>query len=284
MEDLEYEDFDRYLLRQNGKIIHQIWFGIIPNRDAASEALEGLKKYRDTWITQNPNWMYNCWNLDRCENLIKLYYPHHLAMYRRYLYPIQRCDAVRYFILHRYGGLYADMDYHCNRSWDEVLEQYPNSLYLVETPNTTYFTNHSDVHISNSLMYSESGHIFWSSLFIELELYQRAPMYYSRHMTIMFTTGPGILNRAYNRYKLRYKLYHYPSKFFHPYGLSTDIVTLNKHQAVFATHLGKGSWEATDSRLLIFLYQEGYMLAIIIAVLVLPSLTYWLARKSHRLK
>ena len=267
MEDLDFEDLDRYLLGRRSKIIHQVWFGTIPDRKKAAKALEGLKKYRDSWLIKNDSWGYICWNLDRCRKLVSRYYPQHLDMYDGYPYPIQRCDAVRYFILHRYGGLYADMDYFCNRSWDEVLMNYPKEIYLVETPNKVY----KSVHVSNSLMYSKAGHVFWSKLFIELEVNKTAPLYYSRHMAVMFTTGPGILNRVFNRYQTRHKLHYYPFELFHPYGLNLDSVDFAKRAEVYAIHIGKGSWETNDSRCLIFLYQEWRILITIILIMILPS-------------
>lgn len=280
MEDLSFEDLDNCLLNSNGKIIHQIWFGTIPNKRAARKAFEGLRKYRDSWLLKNPGWTYVCWNLDRCNELVKQHYTHHLEMYNNYPYQIQKCDTVRYFMLHRYGGLYADMDYYCNRQWNEVLQQYKNDIYLVETPNKIG----DEPHISNSLMFSRPGHVFWSKLFIELEQNKTAPIYYGRHMTIMFTTGPGILNRVYNRHKMGYRLDYYPHKLFHPYGLNSDIITLNNKPEVYAMHVGKGSWESNDSKWLIFFYQEYKILSIIIIGLILPSLIYWLIRKYKQTK
>jgi len=278
MDELSFENLDKLLIGRDCKIIHQVCFGIIPDRDKAKKAFEGLKKYRDSWITNNPNWTYVCWDLDRCRDLMRYYYSQHIEMYDKYPYHIQRCDAVRYFILHRYGGLYADMDYYCNRTWDDVLTNYPKDIYLVETPNKIY----NDVHISNSLMYSRSGHVFWSKIFIELEMYKKPPMYYSRHVAIMFTTGPGILNRVFNKYKNRYKLNHYPYKLFHPYGLTSEIMFLNCDPNIYAVHLGKGSWEKSDSSILIFLFQEYKILLFSIIILVVPSLIYYVVMKNRK--
>lgn len=276
MDELSLEDLDKYLLQQNGKIIHQIWFdNILPSKRATNKAYEKLQKYRDTWLLKNPGWVYICWNVSRAEELVKQHYPQHLDMYKKYPYPIQRCDAVRYFFLHRYGGLYADMDYHCNRSWDEVVHSFTNDIYLVETPNKIS----SGVHVSNSLMYSKPRHVFWSQLFIELEMRRTVPIYYGRHMTVMLTTGPSIINRVYNKYKIRYKLDFYPYKYFHPCGLSDDIITTGNRSEVYAIHMGKGSWETKDSKVLIFLYREWFIILFILLILSVPNLIYKLIYK-----
>ena len=179
---------------------------------------------------------------------------------------------VRYLILYRYGGVYADMDYYCNKPFDDALALYTNNIYFVETPNKT---DKNETHISNSLMYSKPNHPFWKKLFIELELHQKVPYYYSRHMVIMFTTGPAILNRVYNRHKYKYHLSYFPYKYFHPHGLNDDIISLNKPD-IYAMHLGKGSWETKDSKIIIFFYKEYKFILYCIFTLIIPSYVAWL--------
>ena len=37
-------------------------------------------------------------------------YPWFLETFDGYPYPIQRADAIRYFVLHHFGGIYIDLD------------------------------------------------------------------------------------------------------------------------------------------------------------------------------
>lgn len=37
-------------------------------------------------------------------------YPWFLETFDSYPYPIQRADAIRYFVLHHFGGIYIDLD------------------------------------------------------------------------------------------------------------------------------------------------------------------------------
>jgi mannosyltransferase OCH1-like enzyme len=90
------------------------------------------------------------------------------------------------------------MDYYCNRPFDQALEKYTNDIYFTETPNGQILQDSDNV--SNSLMYSRPNHPFWKQLMLELEKYQTAPYYYTKHLAVMFTTGPGILNRVYSQY------------------------------------------------------------------------------------
>lgn len=50
------------------------------------------------------------WTEETSREFIETEYPWFLRTYDRYLYPVQRVDAVRYFLLMHYGGIYLDLD------------------------------------------------------------------------------------------------------------------------------------------------------------------------------
>jgi inositol phosphorylceramide mannosyltransferase catalytic subunit len=262
---LQFKILDQLLLEQDGLIIHQVWFGTIPNKASARKAYESLRIYRDSWPNKNPEWHIHIWTKQQCRDLVKSCYPEHLDMYKKFHYEIQRCDAIRYFILHRYGGLYADMDYYCNKPFSDVLKNYKKDLYLVQTPNR------SGCYVSNALMYSRPRQVFWKKLFFEMENCQRSyDMYVSKHIIVMYTTGPAILNRVFHRYRMRYSLGFYPFETFHPDGITSDVIKLNNRPDVIAMHIGKGSWESNDSKFLLFFYCEWKIVLFIILTLVIP--------------
>ena len=74
MEDLDFEDLDRYLLSRS-KIIHQVWFGVIPDKKKAAKAFEGLRKYRDSWLTKNSSWTYHLLELRKMPEVDELPLP-----------------------------------------------------------------------------------------------------------------------------------------------------------------------------------------------------------------
>ena len=45
-----------------------------------------------------------------CDELVKFHYPQYEELYYNVKYPIMKVDIVRFLILHRYGGIYIDMD------------------------------------------------------------------------------------------------------------------------------------------------------------------------------
>lgn len=91
-------------------ILHQIWVG--PPRPAH------LDRMAETWRTQHPDWDYLLWGeaaidaldldnrdlYDRAEHLVPA---DAVGQYR--------ADIARYEILHRYGGVYADLDTTCQK-------------------------------------------------------------------------------------------------------------------------------------------------------------------------
>lgn len=268
MSYLDFSDLDVYLLKQNNRIIHQVWFGTIPNKKEAKKAYQKLKIYRDSWSIKNPTWCRIEWNKSMCIQLIKTFYPEHTNMFNNYKYEIQRCDAIRYLILHRYGGWYADMDYYCNRPLDEAMIKYKNNIYFVQSPNSVF--GQDDDHISNSLMYSEREHSYWRYVMLELEKNQKVPIYYSKHLEVMFTTGPAILNRIYSKCKYIYNAKSLPWKLFHPYGIKDDIRTVKLSSEIFTAHISKGAWAGKDTMFMNTFIREWKIILSIILIMCSP--------------
>ena len=204
-----------------------------------------------------------------CDLLVMTYYVPYSNTYKNYPYEIQRCDFVRYCILDRYGGLYADMDYFCNRSFTEAFRKYTNSFYLVRVQDGVLKGR-----VGLSLMYSSvKNHPFWKAMLINMKLNSECPIYYSRHMIILYTTGPEIINRVYQKYRMRYRLKTLPYKLFHPFGMDEDILHhkgINKE--IYAVHANKGMWEKNDSKFIITVYKEWKICIAIIAILLIPQI------------
>jgi len=262
MTDLSFADLDRYLLEKKGRIMHQIWFGTIPNKEKAKKTYQDLKMYRDSWKTKNPGWCIFEWSKKNCTQLVTQKYPEYLNLFKGYAYDIQRCDAVRYLILHRYGGWYIDMDYYCSKSFDTI-PNLDSEVYLVESADPAFGR---DTNVSNALMYSSSpNHPFWKQLMLELQKNRETPGYYPRHLVIMQTTGPGILSTVYEKYKHVYRVKSLPYKQFHPYGMK-DVKLSLLGRDVYAVHLGKGTWESLDSFLAVLITRDWPLFAFIIGV------------------
>lgn len=103
-------------------MIHQVFWPF------TSKDWKDIPKFRDNMLeTQDfckvHNYEYKLWDLKDCEKLIKENYSEYLDLWHNFRYPIQRCDFVRYCILHKYGGLYIDCDIRPMKALGEVFLQ-----------------------------------------------------------------------------------------------------------------------------------------------------------------
>jgi len=161
------------------KIIHQTWkTDQIPDR---------WIPVRESCVAAHESWEYMLWTDKSGRELIEREYPWFLPIYDGYRYPIQRADAVRYFILHHYGGVYMDLDIGCLRPMDSLLR------FDLVLPQTV------PVGISNDLMFSAKEHPFMD--FIIHRLGQFDHDYHLNYATVMFSTGPMALSALLNMFR-----------------------------------------------------------------------------------
>ena len=87
------------------KIIHQTYINeSIPEvwREAVQSCIDLHEDYE-----------YMLWTDVKSREFVAAEYPWFLETFDGYPFPIQRADAIRYFVLAHYGGVYIDMDDVC---------------------------------------------------------------------------------------------------------------------------------------------------------------------------
>ena len=122
---------------------------------------------------------------------VDTYYPEFLEAFKSMELPIMRADVIRYLQLHRYGGIYHDLDICPVRSYDYVLDRLPDAdVFLVQTPQGG---------ITNSFMISKPGVHFWYQLVEECfrSISGDRPFWsdLTKSTYVLNTTGPCILTR-----------------------------------------------------------------------------------------
>jgi len=107
-----------------------------------------------SWDKYHPDALHVLWTDDDNDELIRLYYPHYYQTYKTLALVIQQCDFARLLYLHRYGGVYADLDYEAHTN---IFEHLPVAdIMVVESPVLLNET------MQNSLMVSTVlAHPFW---------------------------------------------------------------------------------------------------------------------------
>jgi mannosyltransferase OCH1-like enzyme len=179
------------------KIIHQTWkTTIVPEQWQSS-----VEKYRA--LTAH-GFKYILWSDQDNRNLIRDHYPWFLEQYDKYEYGIQRADAIRYFILHRYGGVYSDLDIRPKASFVELYELYKK--HPVSLPSTKQGNGFAGHIYSNCFMMSKPGCDFWPCVWQRLQHPFRGKAWKQmlaqfHYWKILFTTGPGVVCDAAAEYK-----------------------------------------------------------------------------------
>ena len=144
------------------------------------------------------------WTDAKSRELIATEYPWFLSTFDNYTHPIQRADAIRYFVLAHYGGIYIDLDYvsfgvqcglgftneyalqGCNRRLDPLLA-FPS--WVRKTIPTG---------ISNDAMGAVPGHPFFLTVIEALKSYDRD--WALPYITVMYSTGPLFLSVIWKKY------------------------------------------------------------------------------------
>lgn len=171
------------------KKIHRVW--INDNRELPYHVYK--KEWIDSWEVLHPDWDFYTWDDDASRELLEADYPWFLPVYDQYTKYIYKADAIRYFIMHKIGGLYVDLDFECFKPVDGIFES--ESLCLLsKNPDNGFFPQpHQPRNLVNSLMYSTPDHPFWKHAIKRL-LASRSQKF------AMTKTGPLLLTRAYLSY------------------------------------------------------------------------------------
>jgi len=222
------------------KIIHQTWKDnhVPPN----------CIPLQRTWLTHHPDWEYRLWTDVDNRAFISEHYAWFLPVYDGYPENIMRADAVRYFILYHYGGLYVDLDFECLRPLEPLLVG--KQVVVALEPS-----EHLEIHsvqqpsfnklICNALMASQPRHSFWEWVFQELIICQDASY-------PLDATGPFMLTRAYDSFSQRETVTIESSKQFYPITAEQswhDILKDNAtRQQIAKTAYAIHHWHATWMR------------------------------------
>lgn len=159
-------------------IIHFIYFADLYHRHDGTPSLPASSRSRAPELCRkfNPDFEIRIWNETEAHTFIETEYPWFLHTYDGYRYPIQRVDALKYFILYHFGGVYMDLDVACRRPLEPLL-QFP-----------AWFPEARPLGVNNDLMASMPRHpvlLDMTSALIGRNWNLLFP-----YMTIFWSTGP----------------------------------------------------------------------------------------------
>ena len=191
------------------KIIHQSW----KTKDIPHSIYK--KEWVDSWKQENPEWEYRLWTDEDNRNLVKKYYSQYLHLYDGYERSIAKADISRFFYMHKYGGLYADLDFKCLKSMDSIIKGEKINLGKQRMKDCTLAQNA----VPNALIYSPPGDIFWIQCIEELKHHK-----YNKDGSLKNTecaTGPVFLGKCIEKFKPKNLVIH-DEHIFYPISWELD--------------------------------------------------------------
>lgn len=150
---------------------------------------ENFAQWSHTWKTCNPHWEFALWDDEENRKFIEDYYPWFLPHYDAYAKEIFRADAVRYFYLFTFGGVYADLDFECVKSLEPLLDE--NCVILGRMSSEDHAHN-----IPNAFMASPPKADFW---IVVIHMLLNAP----EDLQPEYMTGPVVVRKAVLAYQNR---------------------------------------------------------------------------------
>ena len=213
-------------------IIHQTWKSVeVPARFQAAAR---------SWRDRHPGWEYALWTDADIDRFVRDHFPELVALFERYPDQIQRVDAFRYLLLHRVGGVYADLDIECLRSFE------PLRAHPVVLPRT------APLGLSNDLMMAAPGHPLFQALIDGLPAAFRAWQHWwiPRHFRVLQTTGSLYVTRI-----------HRQAGTPDVYLLPPELYSSQDRSRALVFHLPGDTWAGWDTHALKFLYARWRWLA-----------------------
>jgi mannosyltransferase OCH1-like enzyme len=236
------------------KIIHQcfgLWDPEIPKE---------IQKRIDIWKRLHPDYKYILWDKKKCRDLIKNHFDWFLTIYDKYPYMIQRADAVRYFILFKYGGVYSDIDLEPVKTITPLLEKHKNKKCIM------YRSPNSDM-LTNDFMISKPKNIFWKKVWYYLIMNSNFNSS-SKHLTVMNSTGPLLLDFVYDSFLFKKEnVYIIDAKYVNNCDIATVKPAVNK--GAYLKRYDGNSWHSLDSTIINFIYKYYFIIIIFIVVILI---------------
>lgn len=215
------------------------------------------KKWRESQrsiLNKMPTWNYTLMTDEDNYNFVKKHFPQYLKTYEKFPYHIQRVDMIRPMWLYINGGVYLDLDYVVNNSFEELFDD-NGEIYFVQSPNL-------EIYFTNSFMASVPKHPFWLQYLEHMK--QDPPLWaITKHFYVMTTTGPIGLTNSVQKYKPVYSLL--PQKRLIP----CDVCSIGSCRGGYLKTIEGQSWNSWDSHLLNFFYCNRKIIIVFILILII---------------
>ncbi|KAK4159034.1 nucleotide-diphospho-sugar transferase [Cladorrhinum sp. PSN259] len=246
------------------KVVHQVFHNW---KDPGNDMLpDDWFENRNNCIELNPDFEFMLWTEKKSRDFIEAEYPWFLRTYDGYRYKVQRVDAVRYFLLLHYGGIYMDLDNGCKAALDPLL-YYP-----------VWITDGGRGALSNNIIAAKPNHPFWTHITMSLISYDWN--WFFPYITISFASGQWFETAVWEKYhsllpappenqEIEHRLYR--------------LIMDDRPEAdewVFFTQERGGTWVNWDNRL--FLAVGDHLFWLFSVLIGSLALIFWVGMRCVR--
>ena len=165
------------------RILHQTW--------KTTDIPDHLQAYVDSCKTIHPEYQYRLWTDRDLKEFIHSHYPQFAKAYDSFQVNIERVDFARYAILHKIGGVYADLDIQCTKNLDELTALNVPILGSEPIEHRERLYNNEPYVLCNALMISPPGEPVW------LHIMHNIVQKYKKSANPVYNTGPMAVTRAF---------------------------------------------------------------------------------------
>ncbi|KAH8897633.1 glycosyl transferase [Thozetella sp. PMI_491] len=204
-------------------------------RNGPSDALQmEWQQAKESCLDLHPGWESHLWTDEKADAFIAERFPDFKDTWQSYRYPIQKADALRYFVLYEFGGVYLDLDLICRQSVS------PLRRFRFVAP-AAYIAG-----FSNGFMMSSKGNSFLRLVIDNLKTYNRA-WFWLPYSTVMFSTGGWFASTvlALNGSQTDLKILTGPPENPNMHRIYGAVSTPLFH------HLGSSSWHSYDAGIIV---------------------------------
>ncbi|MFF2847398.1 glycosyltransferase [Streptomyces sp. NPDC058001] len=221
------------------ELIHQTWVD--------AEAPARWQNWVDSWKRCHPGWEYRLWTDVESRSFLKEHYPWFLPVYDGYPDPLMRADAIRYFLLDHFGGVYVDLDVECLRPVGELLTGRRLVLGCEPSLHTRLPLARQRAMgriVGNAFIASTPGHPFWAHVQRELVGTHLLP-------NALDASGPFFLTRALESAPEPDSITVVGSELLYPkvnpFAIQLFGPQETDHDHAYAVHHSAGVWAAEES-------------------------------------
>ncbi|XXQ30413.1 Glycosyltransferase sugar-binding region containing DXD motif [Plasmodiophora brassicae] len=138
---------------------------------------------------QNADYEIRLWSDNEALAFLRQHYPDFVPVYVTYPYDIQRADAIRYFLIYHFGGVYMDLDIGCNVPVSRVLNSTDLGFLAPETWPAGF---------SNDLFAAVPNHPLSRLLINALPYWNHR--FFTKYPTVFMSTGPAFFSYCIGKY------------------------------------------------------------------------------------